>query len=202
MLDIGWSELLVLAIVAIVVIGPKDLPKLMRTIGFYAGKARRAAADFQRQFNEVVAESEADEVRKNLEAIRSNMGPAPDLSQPIGKPLMTGPTAPVQSDFVAPPQSDVTEPPLPAPPGTMAEPQTAETPVEAPAKRKRAPAKKTAAKKTAAKKTAAKAAPAKKTAAKKKAPAKSKPRTAKQAETPAASDGAARSRTINDGSKP
>ena len=115
MLDIGWSELLVLAIVAIVVVGPKDLPKLMRTVGFYAGKARRMAADFQRQFNEVVAESEADEVRKNLEAIRANLGRAPDLNQPIGKPLMTGPSAAPESDFVTPPQASVEEPPLPEP---------------------------------------------------------------------------------------
>ncbi len=115
MLDIGWSELLVVAIVAIVVVGPKDLPKLMRTVGFYAGKARRMAADFQRQFNEVVAESEADEVRKNLEAIRANMGRAPDLNQPIGKPLMTGPSAAPESDFVTPPQASVEEPPLPEP---------------------------------------------------------------------------------------
>ena len=42
MLDIGWSELLVIAVVAIVVVGPKDLPRMMRTVGFYAGKVRRA----------------------------------------------------------------------------------------------------------------------------------------------------------------
>ena len=43
MFDIGWSELLVIAVVAIVVVGPKDLPRLMRTFGHYAGKLRRAA---------------------------------------------------------------------------------------------------------------------------------------------------------------
>jgi sec-independent protein translocase protein TatB len=159
MLDIGWSELLVVAIVAIVVVGPKDLPKLMRTVGFYAGKARRMAADFQRQFNEAVAESDADEVRKNLEAIRANMGPAPDLSQPIGKPLMTGPSAAPETDFVTPPKASVEEPPLP----------------EA---RSEATAKPAAKKKTVAKKTAAK-----KAGAKKRAPAETKPRAAKQAAT-------------------
>src|SRR5665648_95377 len=74
MLDIGWSELLVVAVVAIVVVGPKDLPKLMRSFGFYAGKLRRAAADFQRQFDEAMAVSEAEEVRKNIESIRSSIG--------------------------------------------------------------------------------------------------------------------------------
>ena len=158
MLDIGWSELLVVAIVAIVVVGPKELPKLMRTVGFYVGKARRASADFQRQFNEAVAESEDEEVRKNLEAIKSNLGPAPDLNQPIGKPLMTGPSAAPETDFVASPRSDVAEPPLPEPPAK----ETAEP--------------------TGKKNTAAKKSPPKKTPAKKRAPAKRKPRAAKQAE--------------------
>jgi sec-independent protein translocase protein TatB len=71
MFDIGWSELLVIAIVAIVVVGPKELPRLMRTFGHYAGKLRRAASDFQRQFEEAVRDSEAEEVRKNIENIRA-----------------------------------------------------------------------------------------------------------------------------------
>ncbi len=165
MLDIGWSELLVLAIVAIVVVGPKDLPKLMRTVGFYAGKARRMAADFQRQFNEVVAESEADEVRKNLEAIRANMDRAPDLNQPIGKPLMTGPSAAPESDFVTPPQASVEEPPLPEP-------------------RSDATATPVASKKSAGqKKTAGEEHTAKKATANKRAPAKGKRGTAEQSAT-------------------
>jgi sec-independent protein translocase protein TatB len=98
MLDIGWSELLVIAIVAIVVVGPKDLPKMMRTFGLYAGKLRRAAADFQRQFNEAIAESEADEVRKNLESIRSGIG---DFKAEADKPLMTG--EPARTAVGAPP---------------------------------------------------------------------------------------------------
>lgn len=140
MLDIGWSELLVVAIVAIVVVGPKDLPKLMRTVGFYVGKARRAAADFQRQFNEAIAESEADEVRKNLEAIRANMGPAPDLNQPIGKPLMTGPSAPAETDFVTPPETAAEEPTLPEPPAKQA--VAKKTPAKKTPAKKKAPAKK------------------------------------------------------------
>jgi sec-independent protein translocase protein TatB len=145
MLDIGWSELLVLAIVAIVVVGPKDLPKLMRTVGFYAGKGRRMAADFRRQFQEVVAESEAEEVRKNLEAIKANMGRAPDLNQPIGKPLMTGPPVAPETNFVEPPAADGGEPSLPEP--------RSDTPAE-PATEKKTAGKKHAAKKASAKKRA------------------------------------------------
>jgi sec-independent protein translocase protein TatB len=98
MLDIGWSELLVIAIVAIVVVGPKDLPKMMRTFGLYAGKLRRAAADFQRQFEEAMAESEADEIRKNLESIRSGIG---DYGSEADTPLMTG--EPARTALGAPP---------------------------------------------------------------------------------------------------
>ena len=87
MFDIGWSELLVIAVVAIIVIGPKDLPRVMRTVGHYAGKLRRAAADFQRQFEEAMRESEIDEVRKAIESVRENM-PSADLKAPSDKLLM------------------------------------------------------------------------------------------------------------------
>ena len=57
MFDIGWSEILVIVVVAIVVVGPKDLPRLMRTFGRYAGKLRRAAAEFQRQFDDAMRDT-------------------------------------------------------------------------------------------------------------------------------------------------
>ena len=87
MFDIGWSELLVIAVVAIVVVGPKDLPKLMRGFGHYAGKLRRAASDFQRQFEEAMRESEVEEVRKAIESVRTET-PSLDLKAPIDKPIM------------------------------------------------------------------------------------------------------------------
>ncbi len=83
MFDIGWSELLVIAVVAIVVVGPKDLPRLMRGFGTYAGKLRRAASDFQRQFEDAMRESEIDEVRK---AIESAKAAPPGLDQPVMLP--------------------------------------------------------------------------------------------------------------------
>ena len=94
MFDIGWSELLVIAVVAIVVVGPKDLPRLMRGFGHYAGKFRRAAGDFQRQFEEAMRESEVDEVRKAIESARTA---PPGLDQPVmlPKPATTDtPTTP------------------------------------------------------------------------------------------------------------
>ena len=98
MFDIGWSELLVIAVVAIVVVGPKDLPRLMRTFGHYAGKLRRAAADFQRQFEEAIRETEIDEVKKAIESVRDET-PAVDLKASIDKPIMLPktPTPPAQA---------------------------------------------------------------------------------------------------------
>ena len=87
MFDIGWSELLVIAVVAILVVGPKDLPKLMRGIGHYAGKLRHAASDFQRQFEEAMREAEIDEVKKAIESVRTET-PAVDLKAPIDNPIM------------------------------------------------------------------------------------------------------------------
>ena len=87
MFDIGWSELLIIAVVAIVVVGPKDLPRLMRTFGHYAGKLRRAAADFQRQFEEAMRETELEEVKKAIDGVRSTETVV-DLQAPIDKPIM------------------------------------------------------------------------------------------------------------------
>ena len=109
MFDIGWSELLVIAVVAIVVVGPKDLPRLMRTFGTYAGKLRRMAADFQRQFDEAVRESELDEVRKSLESIRTST-PSLDLNAPIDRPLMLPKVEPEGASASAPPTGKALRP--------------------------------------------------------------------------------------------
>lgn len=70
MLDIGWSELLVIAVVAIVVIGPKDLPRVMRVVGQWTGRMRRVARDFQNQFNEALKEAELDDLKKSVEEVK------------------------------------------------------------------------------------------------------------------------------------
>jgi sec-independent protein translocase protein TatB len=67
MFDIGWSELLVIGIVALVVIGPKELPGVVRTLGQTMAKLRRMAADFQNQFNEAMREAELADLKKDAE---------------------------------------------------------------------------------------------------------------------------------------
>jgi sec-independent protein translocase protein TatB len=64
MFDITSSKLLILGIVALLVIGPKDLPALLRTIGKYMGIIKRHAADFRAQFEEAIRESELDQLKR------------------------------------------------------------------------------------------------------------------------------------------
>jgi len=66
MFDIGWTEILVIAVVAIIVVGPKDLPRMLRSLGRYAGQLKRTAGEFRSQFDEAVRESELDELRTSL----------------------------------------------------------------------------------------------------------------------------------------
>lgn len=71
MLDIGMSELVVIGVVALVVVGPKELPKLLRSTGQWVAKARRMASDFQGQLNEAIREADLDDVKKSVEDLRS-----------------------------------------------------------------------------------------------------------------------------------
>ena len=98
MFDIGWSELLVIAVVAIIVVGPKELPRLMRTFGHSVGKLRRMAADFQEQFEEAVRDSEIDEVRKAMQDFHAQ---ASDIHSSVDKPLMA-PKPPPAAPALAP----------------------------------------------------------------------------------------------------
>ncbi|HSM20184.1 MAG TPA: Sec-independent protein translocase protein TatB, partial [Hyphomicrobiales bacterium] len=90
MFDIGWSELLVVAVVAIIFIGPRELVPMLRTFGQYAGKLKRMAGEFQSQFNEALREAELDQITKEVEDIRKS-SPVGDIKkelesemQPIG----------------------------------------------------------------------------------------------------------------------
>ncbi len=85
MFDIGWSELLVIGVVAVVVVGPKELPRLMRTFGHYTGKLRAMANDFQRQFEDAVRDSEIDDVRKTMQDFHAQ---ASHATAAVDKPLM------------------------------------------------------------------------------------------------------------------
>lgn len=71
MLDLGWSELFVIAVVAIIVVGPRELPGMLRNVGKFVGQMRRMAGEFQRQFNDALKDAELDEVKKDIESVRN-----------------------------------------------------------------------------------------------------------------------------------
>jgi sec-independent protein translocase protein TatB len=67
MFDLGWAEMAIIMLVALIVIGPKDLPKVARTIGQWTGKARALARDFQRSLDDMAREAELDEIKKSID---------------------------------------------------------------------------------------------------------------------------------------
>jgi sec-independent protein translocase protein TatB len=70
MFDIGWSELVVIAVVALIAIGPKELPGVLRMVGQWMGKARKMAAEFQGQFQEAMREAEMADIKKSFDEVR------------------------------------------------------------------------------------------------------------------------------------
>jgi sec-independent protein translocase protein TatB len=70
MFDIGWSELVLIAVVALIVIGPKELPAVLRMVGQWMGKARRMAAEFQGQFQEAMREAEMADLKKTFDEVK------------------------------------------------------------------------------------------------------------------------------------
>ncbi len=90
MLDIGWTELLVIAAVAILVVGPKDLPGMLRAFGRTMGQVRRMSNDFRRQFDEALREAERqsglDETKKDLQAM-ARADPLKDAQKDLDKTL-------------------------------------------------------------------------------------------------------------------
>jgi sec-independent protein translocase protein TatB len=70
MFDIGWSEYAVIAVVALIVIGPKELPGVLRMVGQWVGKARKMAGEFQGQFREAMREAEMADLKKSFDDIK------------------------------------------------------------------------------------------------------------------------------------
>ncbi len=93
MFDIGWSELLVIGVVALIAIGPKELPGVLRMVGQWMGKARRMAAEFQGQFQEAMREAEMADLKKSFDEVReaasgfSPTGVITSLQQDVNRAL-------------------------------------------------------------------------------------------------------------------
>jgi sec-independent protein translocase protein TatB len=117
MFDIGWSELVVIAVVALIAIGPKELPGVLRMVGQWMGKARKMAAEFQGQFQEAMREAEMADLKKSFDEVKEaatgfasgdlmtslekDVSKALDIDG-IDKPAMSGTDTPVTSNIDAP----------------------------------------------------------------------------------------------------
>src|SRR5436309_12290492 len=95
LLDMGWSELMLIGIVALVVIGPKDLPNALRIAGFWFRKARTLSREFQSSVEQMIREAELDEIRKDLkkatefdieQEFQKTIDPTGELAQSIKPP--------------------------------------------------------------------------------------------------------------------
>ncbi|ENN86958.1 Sec-independent protein translocase protein tatB [Rhizobium freirei PRF 81] len=101
MFDIGWSELVVIGVVALVVIGPKELPATLRTIGKMTARARKVAGDFRAQFDEAMREAELGDVRQTIadaqklnpvNSLREAMNPLREMGNEIKADLQRSAT--------------------------------------------------------------------------------------------------------------
>jgi sec-independent protein translocase protein TatB len=91
MFDIGWMELLLIGIVALIVVGPKDLPKLFRTVGNVMGKARGMAREFQRSMEQAADESGLREATRDLNSINKlNLNAPTKSARKYAEGLVTG----------------------------------------------------------------------------------------------------------------
>jgi sec-independent protein translocase protein TatB len=136
MFDFSWSELALIAVVALVVIGPKDLPRVMRTAGVWMRKARTVAREFQGSLEQMVREAELDDVRQTVEQatrfnikdeIERHIDPQGEMRGALSNPLTDTPAAPPAPTLA---------PPAPAP---MPAPAEGAAPAEGPAHADAAP---------------------------------------------------------------
>ena len=84
--SIGFQELILIGLVGLLVVGPKELPLLMRKAGHWMNKMRGMAADFRATFDEMARQAELDELRKEVEALRDS-NPLKDIKDELSKPF-------------------------------------------------------------------------------------------------------------------
>ncbi|MGA7789320.1 MAG: Sec-independent protein translocase protein TatB, partial [Xanthobacteraceae bacterium] len=118
MFDISWTEFLLIGVIALIVIGPKELPTVMRTLGQYTRKIRGMAADFQGQFQEAMREAEMGDLKKQvddlaqgvkddfskLDPLKSVREDVESIGKGLGKPL----DPPAEQKAIAPAPAEQT----------------------------------------------------------------------------------------------
>jgi sec-independent protein translocase protein TatB len=94
MFDIGWTELLVIGVVALIAIGPKELPGALRSLGHWMGKIRRMASEFQGQFNEAMREAEVADIQKQIDSMTEGLDPIDSLRKEVDAAIGDKPATP------------------------------------------------------------------------------------------------------------
>ena len=118
MFDIGWSEIAVIAVVALIAIGPKELPGVLRMVGQWMGKARKMAAEFQGQFQEAMREAEMADLKKSFDEVKeaatgfSGGNIMTSLEKSVGNALDIGD---IDKPAAAAPDTPAAEPPVTTP---------------------------------------------------------------------------------------
>jgi sec-independent protein translocase protein TatB len=153
MFDFAWTELALIGVVALVVIGPKDLPRVLRAVGFWVGKARGIAREFQSSLDQMVREAELDDVKNQInkaarfnfeEEFNKTVDPHGDLARSLSEPVLANPLidqpkpltptqeAILESEKVAPPEAAALPAPEEAVEGAAAAPTPADHEATAP----------------------------------------------------------------------
>src|SRR5947209_14556190 len=138
MFDFSWSELLLIGLVALIFIGPKELPGVLRTLGQWMSKIRRMAGDFQNQFHDAMREAELADLKKEVDEMAaqaaqySNFDPLADVRREaeMAQRDIEGALAGSTSDPAL--QVPATQPPIAEPAAAAAEP--AQAPAQEPVK--------------------------------------------------------------------
>jgi sec-independent protein translocase protein TatB len=115
MFEIGWGELLIIGIVALIAIGPKELPGVLRTLGQWMSKLRRMASEFQSQFHEAMREAELADLKKQVDDMTSqaqgyaNFDPVSEVRRELESTQQQ-----IESAMVEKPAGETTSPPVAA----------------------------------------------------------------------------------------
>jgi sec-independent protein translocase protein TatB len=177
MLDIGWPELMVVAAVTVVVVGPREIPRVLRTVNGYVRKARSLASEFHSSIEDMAREADLDDLKKQMKDttddftgdFEKSIDPSGEVSNSM-RDIKDSMNERYSDEKGRAPGNSITPPKDSDSNDEVEAPAIEASAKKTPAKKtdaKKTPAKKTAVKKTAPKKTVAKKTAAKKTVAKK-----------------------------------
>ncbi|PWR23665.1 Sec-independent protein translocase protein TatB [Zavarzinia compransoris] len=127
MFDLAWSEILVIGVVALLVVGPKELPDLLRTVGRWVRKARMMASNFQSTFDQMMRDEELAKAKRDLE----NSISTDRVQEQIAKAAT--PPDPSEIDPAETDRAEAAEAEVPDTPPPAAEAKPAESPAATPA---------------------------------------------------------------------